>query len=228
MDINMKITFLGTGAADWELSEHKGLSGFRRNSSVLIDGTLLIDPGPHVLDAIETFGIDKDAIKYIINTHCHRDHYCGETVRALSAATFIPTPAGSTTVIGKYTVTSLVANHATCPGATHFIISDGEKRIFYGMDGAWLNYAEMQAIRNGGLDLAVLDGTVGNGLGDFRIFEHNDLSMVRNIKKSLSNDVRRWFINHMARTLHASHEELTEDMARDGIEVAFDGLTVEV
>ena len=36
----MKITFLGTGAADWRLSEHKHLAGFRRNASILIDDCL--------------------------------------------------------------------------------------------------------------------------------------------------------------------------------------------
>ena len=51
----MKILFLGTGAADYTL-KHRYLDGYRRNSSILIDGTLLIDPGPCVPDALECFG----------------------------------------------------------------------------------------------------------------------------------------------------------------------------
>ena len=30
----MKITFLGTGAADWNINEHRDVKDFRRNSSV--------------------------------------------------------------------------------------------------------------------------------------------------------------------------------------------------
>jgi len=42
----MKITFLGTGAADWPLQREEKMKEFRRLSSALIDGVLLIDPGP--------------------------------------------------------------------------------------------------------------------------------------------------------------------------------------
>ena len=59
----MKITFLGTGAADWKREIHGDMEGFRRNSSVLIDSSLLIDPGPDVPDALDVFG------KYVMDTH---------------------------------------------------------------------------------------------------------------------------------------------------------------
>ena len=51
----MKITFLGTGAADWSYDMHKDVEGFRRNSSALIDNCLLIDPGPDVPNALSAF-----------------------------------------------------------------------------------------------------------------------------------------------------------------------------
>lgn len=224
----MKIVFLGTGAADWYLDEHKHMKGFRRNSSVLIDDCLLIDPGPHVLDALETFNIDRNSIKYIINSHNHRDHFNQDTVSALTSATFIPMNAEETQVIGKYTVKALRANHSTCEKAVHFTISDGEKKIFYGLDGAWLMYDEVKAIKESGVDLAIVDATSGEKPGDFRIFEHNNLNMVREIKASLDEYVKRWIICHMARILHTSHEELAERMKKDNIEVAYDGFEVNV
>ena len=49
----MKLTFLGTGAADWNINSYDAMPFFRRNSSALIDGTLLIDPGPHVFHFAE-------------------------------------------------------------------------------------------------------------------------------------------------------------------------------
>ena len=224
----MKITFLGTGAADWNFQKHRDIEGFRRNSSLLIDDCLLIDPGADVPDALQSFHKSYDKIKYIINTHRHSDHYSEETVCCLSKARFYPMNAGDVQTVGGYTVTALRANHSTCDDAVHFIISDGNKNIFYGLDGAWLMYGEVTAIKESGVDLAILDATVGDVPGDYRIFEHNNLNMVIEIKESLDQYVGRWMISHMARTLHTSHSELAERMRPFGIEVAFDGCEIEL
>jgi L-ascorbate metabolism protein UlaG (beta-lactamase superfamily) len=223
----MKITFLGTGAADWR-AEHRDLEGYRRNASVLIDGVLLIDPGPDVPDALAAFGKDAGGIRYILNTHRHRDHYCAETFSYLRGAAFYPMRAGETATLGQYRVTALAANHGTARTAVHFLITDGERTLFYGLDGAWLLYDEVAAIQQAKPNLVVLDGTVGEQAGDYRVFEHNDLAMVRLLKAALAPHAERFCITHMSRKLHKSHAELASDMARDGIEVAFDGMEIEI
>ena len=223
----MKLTFLGTGAADWSFKEHKDMEGFRRNSSLLVDDCLLIDPGADVPNALAVFGKSRESIQYIINTHRHGDHYCQATVDALTGACFYPLAAGEQRVIGKYTVTALRANHATCKDAVHFIVSDGERRIFYGLDGAWLLYDEVAAIKNGGVDLAILDATVGDRRGDYRVFEHNNLNMVLEMKKSIDTDIKRYVISHMAYTLHTDHETLSREMEKHGIITAYDGMIIE-
>ena len=222
----MKLTFLGTGAADWCLALHKGVDGFRRNSALLIDDCLLIDPSPDVPDAISEFGVDKSKVKYIINSHNHPDHYNEGTVAFLDSAEFIPFAEGEVKQVGKYTIWAVKANHSI--KTVHFIVFDGEKRLFYGLDGGWLTFEEIEAIKENGIDLAILDATVGDIPGDYRIFEHNNLSMIREMKKSLNPHVKRFIISHMARTLHTSHEELCENMKKDSIEVAFDGHVTEV
>ncbi len=224
----MKITFLGTGAADWSYEEHGNMSGYRRNSSLLIDDCLLIDPGADVPNALETFGKNPDSILYIINTHRHGDHFCEKTLSYLNNAVLYSICRGETQTVGKYTITALSANHSTCKEAVHFLVSDGEKTLFYGLDGAWLMYDEVKAIKKHGVDLAILDATIGDISGDYRIFEHNNLNMVIEIKASLKNHVKRWMISHMARTLHTAHEELSERMKEHGIEVARDGLETEL
>jgi Predicted Zn-dependent hydrolases of the beta-lactamase fold len=226
----MYIQFLGTGAADCDLAHRCGAE-CRRFSSVLVDGALLIDPNPCVFESAETFGIPLDSVKYIINTHRHADHYDPETIAHLTqaGAEFIAFSAGELKQVGGYTVEAVRANHGTCEGAVHFIISDGDKKLFYGLDGAWLLYEEVAAIkRAGGVDLAVLDATVGDTEGDYRVFEHNNLRMVREISLSLRLFVRRFIISHIARTLHTGHAELVNRMRPDGIEVAYDGLLVEI
>ena len=224
----MKNTFLGTGAADWRMAEHREIPGFRRNAAALIDDCLLIDPGPDVPDALETFGKDGGRVRYVLNTHRHKDHYCAKTFSLFRDAAFYPLKAGECVSFGKYTVRALAANHATAKAAVHFLITDGERTLFYGLDGAWLLQAEVMAIKTHGVDLAVLDATLGEATGDERVFEHNDLTMVRALKAALAPFVKRFCISHMARKLHKPHEELARDMAADDIEVAFDGYEIEI
>ena len=224
----MKITFLGTGAADWKFQKHKDMEGFRRNSSVLIDDCLLVDPGPDVPNALQVFDKSFEKIKYIINTHNHSDHYNEDTIRYLPEAHFYPMSSGDIQTVGMYTITALRANHSTCDDAVHFIISDGDKTLFYGLDGAWLMYDEVKTIKKCGIDLAILDATIGDLPGDYRIFEHNNLNMVVEIKRTLEKYIKQFFISHMARTLHTSHHELVERMKPHGIEVAYDGCEIEI
>lgn len=226
----MKILFLGTGAADWPLEKQAGMQEFRRLSSALIDDVLLIDPGPQVLDALREYGKDSAQIKYVITTHKHGDHYSEATVQALTAAgaQTAELSAGDTVQLGGYTISAYAGNHATCAGTVHFIISDGEKSLFYGLDGAWLLYDEVQGIKQHKPDLAVLDATIGDVDGDYRIFEHNNLNMVLEMQKSLAPYVGRFCISHMARTLHTDHETLQKKMAEYGIIAACDGLELEM
>lgn len=224
----MKIHFLGTGAGDWPLKRAENMIEFRHHASVLIDNVLLIDPGPNALSAMEEQGVDKTEIKYIINTHTHYDHYCEQTINALSKnSTFFDIKNNDKIQLGNYSVLALKANHGTCVEAIHFIITDGKSRLFYGMDGAWLLYDEIAEIKKADIDLAVLDGTVGFIDGDYRIFEHNNMNMVLEIKKSLNDHIKKFCINHMAMTLHTDHITLQNKMSKHDILVAYDGMEIE-
>ncbi len=224
----MKLTFLGTGAADWPLIKPEEYTEFRRLSSALIDDCLLIDPGPQVMDALRELNKVPSAIKYIINTHAHNDHYNEETRIALEAcgAKFIPFEDGDVQQLGVYTVCAYKANHATAEKTVHFIISDGVRTLFYGLDGAWLLYDEFKAIKEHCPDFAVLDGTIGEQDGDKRIFEHNNLAMVLELQKTLKPYIKQFCISHMARKLHPDQKTLSANLLRYDITVAYDGLEV--
>ena len=224
----MKIKFLGTGAADWSFEHDRNKEGFRRFSSAQIDGFLLIDPGPHVLDAMKEFREDPDKILYIINTHRHSDHFNEKTVNALENAKLIHIDGGEAITLGKYIIYGYKGHHGTAKDTVHFIISDGEKKLYYGLDSAWITYNEVQGIKEHGIDYAVFDGTLGDVEGDYRIFEHNNLPMVREMKKSLAPHIKRFCISHMAKGTHLPHAELSDLMAKDGIEVAYDGYETEL
>ena len=229
----MKLQFLGTGAADWKAEHIKTIPYGRRNASALVDGVLLIDPGPCVPDALETFGIPAEQIKYIILTHSHADHYNADTVASLEAkgAKFFRFEEPGVYQVGEYTVEALRGNHGTSVDCLHYLICDGTSRLYYAMDSAWLLYPEYRRIRSlakegAPVDYMVIDATVGWD-GDYRIFEHNDLSMVLHMMKTLSPYLKKVCIIHMARTLHTDHLSLVAMMKPYGIDVAYDGWTVE-
>lgn len=83
----MQLTFLGTGAADWDINAYVPGQPFRRYSSALVNDDLLIDPGPHIFHfARENERPDMfDRVRNIIVTHTHSDHFCPETVETLCA-----------------------------------------------------------------------------------------------------------------------------------------------
>ena len=222
----MKIMFLGTGAADYK-TEHREMEGYRRNSSALIDDVLLIDPGPCVPDAIEAFGVDVSKIKYVLITHRHSDHFNLGTLEMLQAngATLIEVEDGEVREVGGYTITALRGNHPVT--TQHFIIEDGKSKLFYALDSAWLLRPEIRAVKEKGIDFAVLDGTIGFVKGDGRIFEHCSMPMIIMMMEYLHKYVKRACVSHMARTLHTDHQTLAAEMAQHGVEVAYDGWTTE-
>lgn len=226
----MELLFLGTGAADWPLKKKPEMMGFRRQSSALIDRCLLIDPGPQVLEALEEYGIEIGEIKYIINTHKHKDHFSEETLEVLTSAgaEMFWLSAGEECQIGAYQIFAYQGNHATCENTIHFIVKNENHTIFYGLDGAWLMYEEVQGIIAHHPDLAILDATIGEIDGDYRIFEHNNLNMVLEMKKTLQPYIKQFCISHMARTLHTDHQTLAKIMEDHQVLAAYDGMKIEL
>ena len=157
----MKLTFLGTGAADWDINAYDSMPEFRRFSSALVDDALLIDPGPHVFHFAEKNGTPDllDGVRDIIVTHSHADHFCPETVLRLCRnrdctiwcspecmkvlgnklgndavldVKFRSTEIGKTYDIGGYAVTPLRSNHYATPGEiTRTYLIEREGRILF-------------------------------------------------------------------------------------------------
>ena len=231
----MKLHFLGTGAADWDLSRADDSIDFRRNSSLLVDGRLLIDPGKCVFEFEKTFGY-RDlyaGVTDVICTHRHGDHYSPDTVARLEAmgAVFHPTEPWDTLELAHYTVRAYPANHRTAENPMHFVVEskDDGRRFFYGCDGAWLFYDTYRALCDlGHLDCMIFDCTIGDVRGDYRIFEHSNVAMVSEMKDTFSKLCPRFLVSHLARTLHPPHEEAAKVLAAHGIETAYDNWITEI
>ncbi|MBR4881382.1 MAG: MBL fold metallo-hydrolase [Clostridia bacterium] len=223
----MKIKFLGTGAADWSPDRHDHGDEYRGNASALINDSILIDPGPTVPAALEKFGIAPESIKYILNTHQHKDHYNKDTLNFLMehGAEFIQFSGKE--LIDGLEITSVLGHHRV--HTNHFLFNDGEHKIYYALDSAWLLYPEVQLIiDNAPVDLIVLDCTVGHQEGDYRIFEHNNINMVIEMKKTLCEHIKSFYISHMSCGLHDDHDVICRDLEPYGINVAYDGLEIDM
>lgn len=241
----MKLHFLGTGAADWDGPDERGEC--RRFTSTLIDGSLLIDAGFDVLPLL-----DPSAVQAVAFTHSHRDHFNLDVLRSLAPCTVyaheswadeitgdglcvVPLKLGTAVELPTgHTITPMPANHSTEKSyeqPLHFLIERGA-RLLYATDGAWLLNQEHHILGNRTLDAAVFDATIGDGFdGDWRIFEHNSIDMVRLMVKTLQKQHRLApnapiYLTHMARTLHGTQSQIEAQLEAPFI-AAFDGMQTE-
>ncbi len=239
----MKLTFLGTGAADWNGPDERG--EYRRFTSTLLDGRLLIDVTKTVLDEMP----DPAAITDVFFTHSHNDHFDMDALRALSPCrvyaheswageiageglTVVPLSVGKPVEAAGFTVIPMPSNHSTARAnetTLHFLLEKDGRRLLYATDGAWLINGEHHIIGKKTLDAAVFDATIGDGHeGDFRIFEHNSIDMIRLMLKTLYKTGRLRegapvYLTHLARTLHADQATL-ERQTEAPFVVCFDGM----
>ena len=251
------LLFIGTGAADFSpllQTDFKNRldNNHRRSSSLLINGRLLIDCGPHVPRALELLHRDPAEITDLLITHFHADHYDERSVRALAEASSrplhiwfredakislpgntVPHPLRlfETYAAGDVKLTGLPANHREYPA--HYALTCGGKSLFYGCDGAWLLNDTFYWMKDRRFDCLVLDGTVGDTVGDFRMSEHNSLPMIRLMLPSLRTigavtEKTLICLSHIARTLHMPHGKLCEALKKEGMIAAYDGLSLDI
>ena len=252
------IYFLGTCACDFsprlkdELCDRFDPDA-RRSSALLVGETLLIDCGIHTLESLRIAGKDTRKISDILITHLHGDHYNADNIRAIASGEREPlrlwVRAGAE--IGQIenveviemeqfcryeiaegiSVCGMPANHDPKAHPQHFLLSLGDKKLFYGCDGGWMLNESYNFLRGARIDLAVLDTTVGDYEGDFRAAEHNSIPMIRLLLPSLRtigalSDECEIYLSHIAPSLHASHEETVKIAADFGAKVARDGLEI--
>ena len=225
----MKLHFLGTGAADWNGPDARG--EYRRLTSTLIDESLLIDVNPEVLELIP----DKTKVTAAAFTHSHSDHFNIGALCALAPCTVyaheswaheiegegltvVPLATGKEiTAVTGHVLTALPANHSTeraYEQPVHYLVEKDGQRLLYATDGAWLLNRVHHILGSRLLHAAVFDATIGDGFdGDYRIFEHNSIDMVRLMVATLRRQGRLAedapvFLTHMARTLHGTQAEI--------------------
>lgn len=216
----MHFLFLGTGGADWDVSQANlgdKTAFHRRNTSVLVNGDLLIDPNSFVPEAMTTFGADERKIKNILISHSHGDHFNANTILWLAKdhpvtvycdggyskklpnhpnLTFVFVELEREYFVGNYRMIPVPSTHLvvdTREQAVHYILTEGGKTLFYGCDGAWLLPSAFAAISSHRYDCVILDATLGTDAqlypipGSQIFFNHNNPAMLQMLRAAFFN-----------------------------------------
>ena len=260
----MKITFLGTGAAiHIRVPESQMGEGKRRCAATLIDENIMIDMSFQSLDFAKKLGKDMTKITDVFLTHSHADHFQKHVLLELVEMTggklnfwchkdavenlelteeetekinICPVNILDKWETGDVTVTALPANHLTKGDEQplHYIFEKDGKSLFFGCDGGWFMARTWEYLRTVKLDAVVLDATVGDDAGNFRIGTHNSIPMLKIlnaalIQNGILNENAPCFANHIAPSVYKmTEDEITSALAEIGMIATYDGMTVEI
>ncbi|MEW5872363.1 MAG: MBL fold metallo-hydrolase [Chloroflexota bacterium] len=133
---------------------------------------------------------------------------------------------------GEYRLTAFPANHAPGMGALLYAVEANGCSLFYGADTAALLEATWQAFHQHEMrfDLIILDHTYGpDQPGSDHLSAHQVIEHARRMRsEELLRPGGRVFATHIAHEGNPAHPELAEFARRNGYEVAYDGLVLDI
>jgi phosphoribosyl 1,2-cyclic phosphate phosphodiesterase len=133
---------------------------------------------------------------------------------------------------GDYRVIAFPANHALKMGAMLFSVESNGCTIFYGTDTAslfeqtWQAFHQFQIV----FDIVILDHTYGpDQPGSDHLSAHQVIEHIQRMRsEGLLNSNGRAFATHIAHEGNPSHPELVKFAIKNGYEIAYDGLVLEI
>ena len=251
----ISLRFLGTGGLGSVRIKNTLSKEYRRFSTLLIDEKIIIDPSEDIFEFVESFMLQGmlDEVTDVFITHSHLDHFSLTAIEKLAYRKRIRVFASSSMKdelltlknidyieispfamqnIGKYTVIPLPANHKTdIPFETtlNYIIESEGKRIFYALDGAFINAAAMEVLREISLDAIIIDCAMGNEPYSDNSVNHNNLDMIRIIydvfkSTNTANENTKFILSHIPTVKRRFiHDEMCEATADSPFKIAYDG-----
>lgn len=132
---------------------------------------------------------------------------------------------------GSLQVTPIEANHALDLGAVNYILSRGSRAVLVAFDTGWYKERSWAALDGREFDLVIMECT--NGLIDEPDAEHLSIEGVKRMQAELTRrgclDGATQFVTvHFSHNGRLLHQELEQRLAPFGIEVAYDGLVLEL
>jgi adenosylcobinamide kinase / adenosylcobinamide-phosphate guanylyltransferase len=193
----MDVVVLGTGSADgWpnpfcacaSCSSERAAGRVRGQTSVLVDGRLLLDSGPETPRAAERAGADLSRVRHVLITHQHPDHcspafllfrswvgdgpldvvgppdvveLCRMWVAPDSPVRFVAVSPGDRLRLGEYDVRVHAARHGP-PGAAVLYDVGPDRRLLYATDSGHLPEETVEAVRGVAFDVVLMEETFGD------------------------------------------------------------------
>ena len=251
----ISLRFLGTGGLGSVRIRNKLSKEYRRFSSLLIDERILIDPSEDIFELVESFKLEDllDGISEILITHSHPDHFSISAIERLAERRRLKVFASSVMrdeLIGirnveyieiypfalqradKYSILPLPANHNADSQSEiplNFLIECDEKTVFYGLDGAFLNPAAFEILKEIKLNAVILDCALGCDPYSSASVNHNNLEAVKIIRDILiasgaAGDGTKFILSHIPTSKkRLIHDELVLAIGELPIRVAYDG-----
>ncbi len=263
----MEVLLLGTGAADGipnpfcrcaTCADYRERGELRTPTSVLVDGRLLIDPGPEAPRQATRFGRDLAGLDAILVGHAHDDHLDPAVLLHRSWVTEAPLQvAGPAPVVGLvrpwlapdqtavtlrtvtagdrfelagYRVTALPAHHEAFGEALCYLVESGGATLLYATDTGLLPEAAWELLQGRRADLVLLEETFGTCAtkGDHHLNLATFATTVDRLRAVGVADDASRVV-----AIHLAHDNpptarLTAELARCGAEVLPDGATLTI
>ena len=255
----ISVKTLGTGAADHEW-DRIGDADVRGSATTLLDNKIMIDCGVTGISNLTRAGINPKDVEVLMITHSHIDHcnvneidkllkLSDKKIKIIADKWVIdsikevnenfeamPLACGEESEIyNNISVLVLPANHEV-PGKDiprHYLFKTSCGNLLYALDGAWMIRQARKFIGQTKLDMIIWDATMSQA-GNWRIFEHNDVTMINTMFQVLKTDGvasenTQVILTHMARTLWPQFQEDCQAIADEyGFMAAFDGSEFEL
>ncbi len=182
------------------------------------------------------------AAKTKIRFWCHRGalEHLKFTDEDLQVVDVRPVEICDTWETAGMTVTALPANHLVGGFLSeekplHYIFEKDGKKLYYGCDGGWYTAIEWEYLRanNVVFDAVILDATVGDDAGNFRIATHNNIAMISILTLALHQNGMLTanallIATHFAGSCYPKDKSKDEIFAELGIIAADDGKQIEI
>ncbi len=131
---------------------------------------------------------------------------------------------------GELEVTPLLADHSADQICLLYLFETNGKTVLHGYDSGWFPDQTWRALKNYTLDLAILDCTNGR-LPEIKY--HMGIEGVLKTKRRMllehiANQDTVFVATHFSHNGGLLHEQLVSKLLPEGVQTAFDGLTIEL
>ncbi|GIP32309.1 MBL fold metallo-hydrolase [Paenibacillus sp. J2TS4] len=135
--------------------------------------------------------------------------------------------------LGEASVTPLLADHDRYETCYLYYIEKNGKHMLHGHDTGWFPEETWQWLQGKPIDLALLDCTNGQLTTSKREINHMNVETVREVKRRLQEESNLGensvvFATHFSHNCGLLHDDLVQIFQPDGIQVAYDGMIVQL